>query len=171
MIPSHDNARHSFAAPSQHPIPIGFPQPSKRLLSYSGYTAGMMAEAAFTAAQCFAGPSAAPPVKPPPPPYCLHAQPKNNNNDSNSSNNSPFYATFSNLVQAQSSQAPQAPQPAPTLALPYAQPNLRDLPGSNDGGTRYSGMYASTGFDMLSILSRVSNRYYWVGSAGSRIVF
>jgi hypothetical protein len=46
-----------------------------------------------------------------------------------------------------------APPPPPPLAPPVSVPsNTR-----NDSG-RYSGMYANTGFDMLSILSRVTNR-------------
>lgn len=48
---------------------------------------------------------------------------------------------------------PSAPPPVmPPAPIPTSGPN------QGDSG-RYSGMYANTGFDMLSILSRVANRY------------
>ncbi|ORY98498.1 hypothetical protein BCR43DRAFT_436173 [Syncephalastrum racemosum] len=117
-----------------------------------------MAEAAFTAAQSFAGPSA-PSAAAKDPPHYPHTHPDNIPNHSYH----PLNAPFPNLVQSHSSQIPQVPvsaaaAAAPAPALPFAPSNQRDPPGSNDGGTRYSGVYASTGFDMLSILSRVSNR-------------
>lgn len=48
---------------------------------------------------------------------------------------------------------PSAPPPViPSAPVPSSTAN------QGDSG-RYSGMYANTGFDMLSILSRVANRY------------
>ncbi|KAI9355497.1 putative white-collar-1b protein [Pilaira anomala] len=52
--------------------------------------------------------------------------------------------------QQQQQQQQQAPSFIPN--------NATALPNTEKSGTRYSGMYANTGFDMLSILSRVASR-------------
>ena len=55
----------------------------------------------------------------------------------------------------QQNQFPPQQQPvANNFALNPVPTNME----VSSGGTRYSGMYANTGFDMLSLLSRVVNR-------------
>ncbi|KAI9274260.1 hypothetical protein BY458DRAFT_489316 [Sporodiniella umbellata] len=64
------------------------------------------------------------------------------------------------LMTAGSSNSRSQPQPQPpTYHAPPAPPmSASPMPPNNDSSARYTGMYANTGFDMLSILSRLTNR-------------
>jgi hypothetical protein len=69
------------------------------------------------------------------------------------------------FIKQQQQQQPMIQQPSnnfmPNPITTNSATNIDNIPSigsSGAGGTRYSGMYANTGFDMLSILSRVANR-------------
>jgi hypothetical protein len=55
-------------------------------------------------------------------------------------------------------QSPQALIPAPSAPTAPPPPGTSTSSNTQNDSGRYSGMYANTGFDMLSILSRVTNR-------------
>lgn len=65
-----------------------------------------------------------------------------------SSSQQPLAPSQSSFVQPMIQRQPKPPTPQG----PFPDNTMES------GNTRYSGMYANTGFDMLSILSRVANR-------------
>lgn len=70
----------------------------------------------------------------------------------------PMSSSHQHLPQ-QHFRPPQQNQPSANSFMPSSLPTNNQTQSDNsNGGTKYSGMYANTGFDMLSILSRVSNR-------------
>ncbi|KAI9477966.1 MAG: hypothetical protein EXX96DRAFT_569108 [Benjaminiella poitrasii] len=109
------------------------PPSTDRLFSISGFQAGLMTNTAQQQQQQQPSASASSSANPFPSQSYIY-----------SSNHQPFNTSFSSQFQ-------------PSINASNLMNSIPNTIEDNNNG-RYSGMYANTGFDMLSILSRVANR-------------
>lgn len=109
------------------------PPSSDKLFSFSGYQAGLMTGSSSGS----------------------HVAGGGGNSSSSSSN-----ANFHKMQQSHTPFVPPYLFQQPMIATTSSMPPPASIPSTADtnNGDRYIGMYANTGFDMLSILSRVANR-------------
>ncbi|ORE02908.1 hypothetical protein BCV72DRAFT_297098 [Rhizopus microsporus var. microsporus] len=109
------------------------PPSSDKLFSFSGYQAGLMTGSGSGS----------------------HGEGGGGNSSSSSSN-----ANFHKMQQSHAPFVPPYPFQQPMIAATSSIPPPASIPptANTNNGDRYIGMYANTGFDMLSILSRVANR-------------
>lgn len=139
------------------------PPSSDKLFSFTGFQAGLMTNQASSMQAPNANLQQQQQQQPRP-----HSIPSQQHFIQQQQQQQPFVPPQQAPAPASQSQHPVM-QPSGTAAMDHFQPSapppaMPPAPVPSSGSTqgdsgRYSGMYANTGFDMLSILSRVANRY------------